>query len=139
VTIKSVSALQKAVTRLQAKGVGCDLITNAKPRVHGYDAAPTCEYVLKLKNGAYDVGFKKQADGTFEPVLDTYQNHVGKQIGASCPMPNTAAGKTQHQMGQFLQLYGEEAAKEQAMSQGYMVESTNTDEAGNVHLVLTGM
>jgi hypothetical protein len=138
VKITDVRALQSAVARLQAKGIKCSLVQNQKPRVHGYDAAPTCEHVLKL-NGAYDVGFQKQADGSFEPVLDTYQNHVGKQIGATCPMPNTPEGRVQHQMGQFLQLYAEEAAKNQAMAQGYIVESSTTDNEGNVHLTLAGM
>ena len=136
IAIKDVRAIQGAVGKLQAKGIKCSLETNAKPRVHGYDAAPVCDYVLKL-NGAYDVGLQKQADGTFEPVFDTYQNHVGKEIGATCPIPSSPQGKQQHQMGQFLQFYAEEAARNQALSQGYMVESSDTDAEGNIQLVLT--
>lgn len=138
VLIKDVKAMKAAVADLNRKGIKCSLIENSKPRVHGMDQSPMCEYVLKL-NGAYDVGFKKQADGSFEPVFDTYQNHVGNQIGATCPMPNTAGGKQQHQMGQFLQAYAEHAARNQAVAQGYMVESASTDADGNVNLVLTGM
>lgn len=101
------------------------------------DAAPVCDYVLKLA-GAYDVGLQKQSDGSYEPVFDTYQNHVGKQIGATCPMPNTPQGRQQHQMGQFLQAYAEEAARNKALSEGFMVESSTTDNEGNVQLVLAG-
>lgn len=138
VQITDVRALRAAVAKLQSKGIKCSLVENEKPRVHGYDAAPTCEYVLKL-DGAYDLGLQKQEDNSYIPVFDTYQNHVGKQIGATCPIPSTAAGRQQHQMGQFLQAYAEEAARNQAMSQGYMVEDTTTDAEGNVHLTLTGM
>lgn len=138
VKITDARAIQSAVAKLQAKGIKCSLAENEKPRVHGMDASPMCEYVLKL-NGAYDVGFQKQADGSYEPVFDTYQNHVGKEIGATCPLPNTPGGRQQHQMGQFLQAYAEEAARNQAMRDGYMVESTSTDAEGNVNLVLVGM
>jgi hypothetical protein len=138
VKITDLRAVQAAVAKLQQKGIKCSLVQNQKPRVHGMDAAPVCEHVLKL-NGAYDVGLQKQKDGSYEPVFDTYMNHVGKEIGATCPMPNTPAGRQQHQMGQFLQAYAEEAAKNQAIAQGYLVESTSTDNDGNVHLTLGGM
>lgn len=138
VKFNDVDAMRKAVKRLNDKGIKCDLVENQKPRVHGMDSSPVCPYVLKL-SGAYDVGFEKATDGSFTPVFDTYQNHVGNQIGATCPMPNTTEGRMQHQMGQFAQLYAEEAAVNQALSQGYMVESTSTDADGNVNLVLVGM
>jgi hypothetical protein len=138
IKITSVTALTKAVDELKQKGIECSLVQNQKPRVHGADAAPMCEHVLKLK-GAYDVGFQKQADGSFTPVYDTYQSHVGKQIGATCPMPTTAAGRTQHQMGQLLQGYAKHAAIEQANAQGYYVEQSSVDAEGNVHLTLGGM
>lgn len=139
VSINDVRAIETAVARLQQRGVAVDLVTNRKPRVHGYDAAPTCDLVLNLTEGEYDVGLKKASDGNYELVFDTYQNHVGKQIGATCPMPNTSGGQQQHQMGQFLQLYAEEAARNQAMSQGYTVENVETDAEGNVTMTLVGM
>lgn len=138
VPIKDISALTKAVANLQAKGVKCELIQNAKPRVHGADSAPKCEYVLKL-DGPYDVGFKLQKDGSYSTVMDTYQNHVGKRIGASCPLPSTQEGRTQHQMGQLFQEYTKEATINAAITSGYMVESATTDAEGNVHLTLAGM
>jgi hypothetical protein len=138
VKIIDTKAIESAVADLQKKGIKCSLVRNSKPRVHGMDASPVCDYVLKL-NGAYDVGLEKQADGSYSPVFDTYQNHVGKEIGATCPMPNTAAGKQQHQMGQFLQSYAEHAARNKAVAEGYMVESSAVDGEGNVNLVLVGM
>ena len=133
-----VKAIEQAVADLQKQGIKCSLVRNQKPRVHGMDASPVCDYVLKL-NGAYDVGFEKQKDGTFSPVFDSYQNHVGKEIGATCPMPHTAEGKLQHQMGKFAQAYALNAAKNKAMAEGYMVESEGIDSEGNVNLVLVGM
>jgi hypothetical protein len=131
-------AIEQAVADLQKQGIKCSLVRNQKPRVHGYDSSPVCDYVVKL-NGAYDLGLEKQADGSFTPVFDSYQNHVGKEIGATCPMPNTHEGRLQHQMGKFAQAYANNAAKNKAMAEGYMIESETTDNEGNLNLVLVGM
>lgn len=137
--IKDVAAMQAAAQDLRAKGINCELVQNAVPRMHGQreeQAVGTCDYVLKLPNGSYDVGFKKQADGSYEAVMDTYGNHVGKQIGASCPLPNTAEGRMQHQMGQFMQNYAKNAAMNAARAKGHMVKGATVDQSGNVKLVI---
>lgn len=142
VAIRDVAALRTAATQLKAKGVNCELVENVKPRMYSTQQGPTCEYVLKLNDGRYDVGFHKQSDGTFAPVFDEYQRHVGKQIGAdvnACPMPDTPEGKAQHQIGQFMQAYTEAATINTAVAQGYTIEGTVTDEDGNVHVTLGGM
>ncbi len=142
VAIRDASAIRAAASALKAKGINCDLIENASPRMYGSHQTMQCEYVLKLNDGTYDVGFKLQKDGTYSPVFDEYQRHVGGQIGANvdvCPMPKTQDGKAQHQIGQFMQAYTEAATINAAVAQGYSVESTVTDAEGNVHLTLGGM
>lgn len=139
VVIADIGAVRAAVSELNAAGINVSIVENAKPRVHGYDRVETCDFVLKL-DGAYDVGLKRNADGAYEPVLDVYQGHVGKYLGATCPVPGTAAyaGQeyTQHQIGRFLQGYAKHAAMNAAMSAGHVIESCDVDADGNVQLVL---
>lgn len=138
--IRDITALEAAVADLKAAGVDCDLLQNVKPRMYFGNQHGECDYVLKLHRARYDVGFDKQADGSYVPVYDEFMGEVGKQIGAkACPLPRTAEGKAQHQIGQLMQNYGRHAAINAAVAQGYYVESTVTDDAGNVHITLGGM
>lgn len=101
--------------------------------------AEECEYVLHLDNSKYDVGLKKQEDGTYSPVMDLYEGHIGRQIGAACPMPNTEEGRAQHHIGKFAQEYNKHATINAAVRQGYSIESTEEDAEGNYHVNIVGM
>lgn len=136
VVIKDVSALRSAVAELIQQGVNCALLENAKPRMYYQNQHGNCDFVLNLKDGAYDVGFDKQADGSYVPVFDEWSNHVSSKIGASCPVPTTKEGKAQHQIGKLLQSYQKHVAINAAVMQGYSVAGTETDEHGNVHLLI---
>ena len=136
VAIRDVRAMRSAAEELAASGINCRLVENESPRMYYPGQQEQCEYVLKLEDGSYDVGFKKQKDGTFAPVLDTWNGHVGRQIGASCPMPNTEEGRAQHAIGKFMQSYSKNAAINAARNQGYNVEGTETDADGNVHVTI---
>jgi hypothetical protein len=140
VVIRDVAALKAAAAELQANGVKCAIVENAKPRMYFANQHKDCPYVLKL-DGPYDVGFEQQEDGTFVPVFDEHANYVGNVIGAgkSCPMPNTREGRAQHQMGKFFAAYSKHAAVNAAVQQGYFVESSSVDAEGNTHIVLAGM
>ncbi len=139
VVIRDISALKQAVSALKAKGINCNLLKNAKPRMYSSSQSPTCDYVLYLDDGKYDVGFQKQKDGTYVPVLDTWSDYVSKEIGATCPMPNTSEGRAQHAIGQFMQEYSKAATVNAAMQQGFIKESEETDANGFVHITFTGM
>ena len=137
--IRDVAAMQSAVAELQSQGVKCTLVQSVVPRMYYNNQHKACAYVLRLDDAKYDVGFDLQSDGTYSPVFDEWANIVGGKIGATCPMPRTAEGRAQHQIGRFLQSYAKHATMNAAAAQGYMVESATTDEEGNVHLVLAGM
>ena len=139
VVIRDISALKQAVSALKGKGINCELLENAIPRMYSSSQGDSCDYVLRLNGGKYDVGFQKQKDGTYVPLLDTWSGHVSNQIGATCPMPNTSEGQAQHAIGQFMQEYSKAATVNAAMQKGYIVESTETDAEGNIHLTLSGM
>lgn len=134
IAIKDIDALQSAAAEMQEAGVNCSLVANAKPRMYYANQHGNCAYVLKLEDAPYDVGFEAQEDGSYAPVFDEWQNRVHNQIGASCPMPDSPEGRTQRQIGRFLQSYAKHAAINSACASGYMVESTSTDAEGNVHL-----
>ncbi len=138
VVIRDVAALRQAVEALaNERGIRCHLVENSKPRMYSASQGPQCEYVLKLEDGPYDVGFKQQEDGTFIPVFDEWNKHVAGQVGADvnvCPIPTTAEGRAQHQIGQVMQEYAKAAAINAAVAQGYVVNGTTTDDGGNVHI-----
>jgi hypothetical protein len=140
-TIKSVgirdeAAIVAAVDALRARGVKVSLKRDQKPRMYFNGTSPKCEYVLHCEGGNYDVGLQKQKDGTFAPVFDEHGRYVGNVLGASGGIPTKDEDRAQHQIGQFLQAYSVEAAKNAATAQGYIVEGTEIDADGNVHLTI---
>ena len=112
---------------------------NAQPRMYSSRQGESCDYVLNLKDGQYDVGFQKQKDGTYVPILDPYGNYVSNQIGATCPMPHTSEGRAQHAIGQFMHEYSYAAVSNAALQKGLIKESETTDADGTVHIVYAGM
>ena len=138
VGIRDTQAIEQAVSKLKAAGVQVELKTNCKPRMFYDNQGEVCEYVLGLA-GKYDVGLKKQADGTFAPMFDEWGSHVANVLGATGSRPANRDDAMLHQIGKFLQAYTECATVNAAVSQGYMVSGSSTDAAGNVCLILEGM
>lgn len=131
--IASIPALKRAVEALQKSGVNCKLVENATPRTHSAgEYGQRCEYVLQLQ-GPYDVGFKKQKDGTYSAVLDTYRGYVGSHVGVapSCSVQASTAAK---EIGKLMQQYSYEVSVMEAEAEGYTVMGSETDNEGNVHL-----
>lgn len=139
VEIKDIAALRQAVQTLKSQGVNCELVEKARPRMYYGNQGANCDYVLQLKDTRFDVGFEKTESGAYAPVFDEWNNYVGSQIGASCPLPDTEEGKAKHQIGKLMQEYAKNAATNAAIAQGYMVEMIEVDPEGNVHLTLGGM
>lgn len=140
--ITDTSALRSAVNDLKSQGINCDLLENASPRIYAGDHGGECDYVLRLNDAAYDVGFRKQGDGSFAPEADFWDNKIANQLGADvnvCPMPTSHEGRVQHQLGKLMQAYAKAAAVNAAVQQGYSVESSDIDADGNVQVVLAGM
>lgn len=139
--ITSVPAMRHAVEALQNKGIRCELLENAKPRMYYRRQEETCDFVLKLHDSTYDVGFRKNADGGYDPVLDTWDNQIEDQVGAVCPVPdmNTSQGRAQMAIGRFMVEYNEALGLMEAVKNGLMHEGTYVDEKGNRHIVLQEM
>lgn len=137
VPIKDISALQSAVQELKDQGINCELVENQQPRMYYRDQSGKCDYVLKLHDTKYDVGFEKQEDGSYAPIFDEWNNYVGSQIGNKYVAAENNDSVRQAKIGKLMQAYTKNAAINQATAQGYMVSNSYTDNDGNIQLEIT--
>ncbi len=139
VAISDIAALQAAVAELQKSGVKCELVENTKARLWNEAQANSlgvCDYVLRLNDSPYDIGFAKQPNGSYVPAFDEWGGHVAGQLGASCPLPTSSEGKAQHAIGKLMQNYGKHAALNQARREGKTVESCGYNSKNELVMVL---
>ena len=128
--ITDVAALKSAVAELAASGVNCSLVEGQIPRSYPGNPMSKADFVLKLPGSRFDVGFYKQADGTYEPQSDFYDGGVEGIIGAKASAPERAA---QARIGKLLQMYGIHATTNVARKKGWTLRRV-TGENGAVKL-----
>lgn len=88
VAIRDIESLKLAVKELQAAGINCSLVEKAVPRLYYPEqlqksvadgglgrSTDVCDYVLKLDDSPYDVGFIKDEHGVYRPVFDDFTLH----------------------------------------------------------------
>ena len=138
VAIRDMDALNKAVAELAARGIRARLVTNTKPRMYSSNQHGVCPYVLRLEDSPYDVGFDVSADGSLTPVFDSWQGHIHKQIGSRRHAGGRVQG-AQADIGLLMQTYAKHAAVNAAVAQGYVVENTQFDDQGNIHLTIANV
>jgi hypothetical protein len=92
-----------------------------------------CDYVLRLTNSPYDIGFDKQADGSYAPVFDSWAGHIQKEVGnpSSCKVPTTEEGRQAAAVASLLNAYGIHAAKRELEGQGYYGYEITVDKVDN--------
>lgn len=136
VKITSITALQAAVAELAMNGVPCSLVANEKPRAFfdNQQGMGVADYVLKLTNSKYDVGFYKQDDGSYVARTDFWGGDIQKNLGAAPSKPERAE---QAKMGRLFQLYAVHAATETAKRKGLSVRRINGQD-GKIKLELMG-
>jgi hypothetical protein len=162
VPIKSVNALRSAVAELQRAGINCELVANDIPRMYYrnqiklhlkdkgakfqyHDNPDECEFVLRLPDAYYDIGFLRDEKGFLQPVFDDYNYGSGAVSGGrqgirallGCKMDGVTqqhwagqkeAGKNElASIGKLLQGYSKHAIMEQAASHGKTMKSCSTD------------
>jgi len=142
IVITDIAAFRSTVNELIQGGLRAELLENAQVRGHGSfdtERMGTCDFVLKLRDTTYDVGFKRNADGALEPVFDVYGERVGSQLGAThaCEVPQGFEGQALRQLGKFSHTYAKHAALNQAAAEGYSVDCMTTDDKGNLQILLT--
>ena len=113
--IKDLTAVRSALQEMGMTLEGAGVVT-------GGGRTAEVEALLRVKGG-HDVGFSRQADGSYEMVGDWF--YAGSQLG----------GQDQF-VGRMQQLYGVHKAINEAALQGYGAERA-TDENGLIRLTLT--
>jgi len=143
---QSGTAIKKA-----ANSLGFQVRHNTKCR--GYNGqTKECDLVMKLP-GNYDVGFQKQADGSYAVVADFWQDHISKYLANPAVLAKAnemypAIAKEQgHQeaeaflanakMSRFTQQYNYYLVQELAQSQGLSYTQSIADD-GSIIVELTG-
>lgn len=113
IQIRNTAALRESIEFLKTQGINCELLENAKPRMYYDNQHSKCDYVLSLKDSAYDIGFDKQADGSYVPVFDSWNNYIQKEVGlpTSCKIPVTSEEKQAAAVSRLLDCYAIHAAK----------------------------
>jgi hypothetical protein len=125
--------LQDAVEYLKQNGLNATLEQNVKPRMYYGNQFGVCDYVLKLHDSPYDVGFDKQKDGSYAPVFDSWNGYIQKQVGnpSTCAVPKTEEERQVAAVASLLNAYGVMAAKNELESQGYYGYEINVDPKDN--------
>lgn len=150
VPIRDIVALRQAVAELKQKGIKCELKEKIKPRMYYENQHGVCDYVLKLDNSAYDIGFEavlgdnKKVD-YYKLILDVYRGDIQRQVGITDEQAKALEARTGTKVepgvravGQLSQLYAKNAAMNSARLRGWNVRSSTVDESGNIQLVLAG-
>lgn len=137
VKISDVAALQDAVNFLKERGLKAELIKDAVPRMYYANQYGKCDYVLRLTNSPYDIGFSKQADGSYAPVFDSWAGHLQKEIGnpTSCKLPTNADEKAAVAVASLLNAYGVHAAKRELETQGFYGFQISVNSEDNSYIL----
>lgn len=137
VEIKSIPALYAAAAELVSKhGVRCVLEEGGTPRAYYPDqqGLGKADYVLRLQDAPYDIGFYSNGKGGYEARTDFWSGKVEGQVGVeACTTDRSAQAK----MGKLFQAYNINATIEQARKQGHQVRRV-PGKNGAEQLVLTG-
>ena len=165
VQIKSVSALKQMAKNLVQKGLNVELLQNSVPRMYYRDQiartlkaqgkkmqyhanVEECDYVLRVKDAFYDIGFLKDDEGNYVPLFDDFSfpsphlvGHpdVGTKplkalVGTAAPIGTPVAEAVSYSIGKVMQEYSLCAATEACLEAGYSILGTSFDNAGQVIL-----
>lgn len=161
VQIKSDSALQAMAVELRRLGIDVELVRNEVPRLYYKDQiartlvrdgkpmrfhqnVEECDYVLRVKDSFYDVGFLKDNEGNYVPLFDDFPygspyNAPGKKalkdvIGTKPPADCPKEDLQTYSIGKMLQAYSLCAATEACLDSGYSVIGSSFDNNGQIVL-----
>lgn len=135
IVFSDIAALRAAVAELKTRGVRCDLLENSTPRAYyaAQQGMGKADFVLKLHDAPYDVGFYKTTDKVgYVARTDLFAGHVARILGVQAK-PNEKA--EQAALGRLNQTYAVHAATRKAVAQGMTVQRVNAPD-GSVRLVV---
>ena len=137
--IKDVKAIRTAVQRLKIKrGVNCSLLENTTPRMYYRGQSEKCDFVLKLHDSKYDVGFNKQEDGSYEVMMDTWDGQVKSQLGGDWKSLEGRESSTRKHIGKFYEEYAIAEVQNACAYDGDLsFEDFHVDDEGRIHMAMT--
>lgn len=121
--IKDIQALVKALTDVGFSHVE---VHDTPQHLYGYQGdrrSQTAEVIIRrqqIGKASNDIGFKQQADGSFEAIISEYDRHRYSQSW----------------INRVTQRYGYHALVAAAPEQGFAIESEETLEDGTIRLVM---
>ena len=120
IKIVDIEALEDAVSFLAKEGVRVSFHKNTRPRMYYERQQVMCDYVVKIAGCPYDVGFEKQADGSYAPIFDAWDGHIRQAIGAASGILGASVEEeTMLNISRLVDLYGVHAARNQLSKDGY--------------------
>lgn len=133
IVFSDMQALEAAVVQLKAQGISCLLEKGVTPRAYytNQDGMGKADYVLRLFDCAYDVGFYPRDGGGYVARTDLFNQQVSKILG----VPVGKGGPEMAALGKLNQAYAVEAATRQAIRQGHTVRRSARDD-GSIQLIV---
>lgn len=136
VPIKDSNALREAAKDLQKEGVPCTLVENAKPRMYYSHQEEKCDFVLKLEKASYDIGFRKNPDGSYSPFTDLFGGSVAAQLCAKkMPPPKNTQEQHQHAIGRLMAHYSKHATINTGKKAGLALKQCKENKQGGYDIV----
>ena len=140
VKLKDTTALKKACEELAAEGSKIKLDMTAKTFRTYSGQNNKCDGAI-IMDGPHDIGLKKQADGSYQPVFDPYGFSPAlasdRSAEAFCPVPTGDQGHAQRMIGKLLQRYGVCITEREAAMQGKNFTRTTDQKSGVVELTIS--
>ncbi len=135
VKINDINALSQAIQNLAQRGVNIGLQQNAHYRGYNSSMSGVRPWVITLPNAPYDIALVDAGDGSYSMELDTWNDHIARQVGAArgaVALTDKAHSKEQIAVGQIMQeyvackLYNEAAARGHTVTRSYDPETQQT-------------
>lgn len=124
VKITDLDALTTAVDQLIREGVNIAFDREAT-KFRTYRGQPdACQGAIRLPGEAFDIGLKREEDGTYVPVFD---HMLDQNRSIACAFTPGERRSDRHTIGKLMQYYTAAKAEKEAALQGHMISSRTTD------------
>jgi len=134
VKITDMDALARAVAELVSEGKNVTLRTTAGTfRTYpGQDSR--CDAMIGLPNEAFDIGLRKQADGSYTPVFD---HMLDRNKTVACEFTPGERRGDRHTIGSLMQRYTVCKAEKEAALAGHMiVRREKNEQTGEISILV---
>lgn len=126
VKITDLDALDTAIAELQKEGVSISFDREATNFRTWRGQPDKCEGAIRLPGEQFDIGLRREADGSYVPVFD---HMLDRNQAIACAYTPGERRSDRHTIGKLMQRYTVVKAEKEAALQGHMVTSRVYDAA----------